>query len=328
MVACARGGNGGAGGFALRNYFDTFHRLCGIQSHMSSNFVVPGGANDESGNIGDEIILGAQGGYGVSMPTAIQFDLRDWTVSGIRKTYPSEFDTYTFNKNLAPNIPDSWGIDKLRLPYGTLNRFGNVNVSNIFKKYESNSYSIPNKPAPTGGGGGCGVSFQGIDQRPISTYTNVQSTADPNKNIVEWFAHNIGFTNDTVPNDYFQKWSNFVTGSIVLGLGGTNSYSGYLIDEIDENGVEWKFPELGWNNYRGGDGGYGFYGIQTDNVYGNTQPTVGSYYGFGGGGGGARFVLNHGDKYNTTNESTYPTKGQDGANGADGFAIVIIEGMV
>lgn len=332
MLVCAQGGNGGSGGFALRNYFDAFHMLCGIVKHQSSNFTVPGGSNDGNTNFGDEIRIGAPGGYGISMPTAIQFDRLDWTTKGIQRTYPTKYNVSTLNKNLAPNIPDSWGSNRLNLPFG--NNFRDSSNPFLFLKYKSDGFIVSDKPAPTGGGGGCGVSFNGIDRRPISTYSNIQSV-DPDKNIIEWNGHNLGFQNDTVPNDYFQKWSDFVQESIILGLGGINNDSGYLLDDTDENGVNWKFPELGWNNYRGGNGGYGKYGIEADNklhtngiAFLNTQPTTGTYYGFGGGGGAARFVLNHSDKYNQSNESTYPTTGQDGANGANGIAIVIIESLV
>lgn len=331
VFALAEGGNGGTGGIAIRDFAETYHLMCNTYSHTPGLVIVPGGANigtiiheltgevlKKDGNIGDEIRLGGPGGYGVCMPTPKQ-DIR---------VKPNKSDAYydslwehTINANSAINIPweknNSLGDDNANnvFPIGNTIR-GNVTDSEMYLKYDSNGHQIPTKPAPTGGGGGCGVLWNGVDRRNASIYAS-----DYIREYSQRYALGIN-------DDWFVRLSALITGSITLGLGGKNIETEYLINESDAFGNFYSY-EL---NSTGSHGGYGRYGIDTDNKlspngipYQDLEPEPGKDFGYGGGGGAGRYVLNHADKFRTDDEVLYPTKGQDGADGGRGLAIIIIE---
>ena len=121
-----------------------------------------------------------------------------------------------------------------------------------------------------------------------------------------------------------------------------------IIDITDDFGVnhKWEFS-IGRS---GGHGGYGSYGLWVDdadqspwsydgNPLKNLLPQSGSDFpvsylnapsylaqaATGGGGGAGRYVLNYEDKYRTDDEELYPTRGQNGARGGNGFAIIVFE---
>lgn len=329
-VASAQGGNGGSGGLAVRDSAQTFHLMCGLVYHTPGLVVVPGGANTlkNTSNIGDEIRVGGPGGYGVCMPTPKQ------TVSTkpSNNPYITELHEETIKANNAINIP--WKKDTSLGEFNVNNMFpigntvrGNLTIKNFNLKYNSNGEDIPTKPAPTGGGGGCGILWSGIDQRNANVYVGMYGRGENGTNYES--SSSIALPKKfIIPQDWLQKMANLITGSISLGLGGTNTVTEYLINETDGFGKLYSL-EL---NSTGSHGGYGKYGINTDNklspnniVYEDLQPQPGQNYGYGGGGGAGRYVLNHNDKFRTDNESLYPTKGQNGADGGKGVAIIIIE---
>jgi len=341
IVTRAQGGNGGAAGFALKKYFSPFHRLSESALTKSTGFAfVPGGANDGTTNVGSEIRIGSAGGYGMSMPTAIK---KLNTTKNPVKPYPI-IDKFSFKAANAPNFEfgnfdtNETAVDAWRLPYANIKRF--VNVGDEHLKYKKTGYLISDKSVPLGGGGGVGASYEGIDQRPVSVYTS---------DIIRYGFDKLYGMPYTIPDDYFQYTSNIISSSIRLGLGGkTLEEKDPLIDILDDVGIrhKWEFS----NQFSGGHGGYGSYGLWVDtsgedpwsfdgNNLENLLPQSGSDFPLsyanapnylaqaasGGGGGAGRYVLNYEDKYRTDNESLYPTRGQNGARGGNGFAIVVFE---
>lgn len=321
ILASAQGGNGGTGGISIRDSAEPFHLMCGSPEHSPALVMVPGGANEEMSltNVGQDIRIGGPGGYGISMPTPKQtITLRQ---PHKQDSYIDELWEHTIKANNAIDIP--WTKDTSLgdanannvFPIGNTVR-GNVSNADLYLKYNSNGYDVPTKPAPTGGGGGCGVLWSGLDRRDASIYS------------ANYVKHNTIVHRYGIPNDWFEVLADLITGSISLGLGGTNTITEYLINEADETG---KIFSLQLNS-TGSHGGYGKYGIATDNnlspnniVYEDLQPQPGQDFGYGGGGGAGRYVLNHSDKFRTDDESLYPTKGQDGADGGRGLAIIIFE---
>jgi hypothetical protein len=316
----ATGGAGGTSGLSIRDSAEAFHLFCGSTEHIPSLVMVPGGANNLYQSMGSEVRLGGPGGYGISMPAPKQTIL---TKTPAFKTDPyiDELWEHTLFANKAIDIP--WKKNNLLGDDNANNIFpigntvkGNLTISDMYLKYNSNG-ELPDLPAPTGGGGGCGASFTGLDRRNASIYsTQIQKHGGP---LSRFF---------NIPDDWFEKMADLITGSIELGLGGSNTLTEYLINDTDENGVLYQY-EL---NSTGSHGGYGFYGIETDNklspngvIYTNIQPQSGVDFGYGGGGGAGRYVLDHNDKFRTDDENLYPTKGQDGADGGRGLAIIIFE---
>lgn len=320
-LASAQGGNGGTAGISIRDFAETYHLMCASPEHTPGLVMVPGGANslDPMFNIGQEQRVGGPGGYGISMPTPRQtITLRQ---PHKQDSYIDELWEHTVNANKAINVPwikdNSLGDDNANnvFPIGNTVR-GNVSSADLYLKYNSNGYDIPTKPAPTGGGGGCGALWNAFDRRDASIYSN------------DYVKHNTIVHRYGIPNDWFQVLANLITGSISLGLGGTNTVTEYLINESDAFGNFYSY-EL---NSTGSHGGYGRYGIDTDNKlspngipYQDLEPEPGKDFGYGGGGGAGRYVLNHNDKFRTDDEVLYPTKGQDGADGGRGLAIIIFE---
>ena len=324
--ALAKGGNGGTAGLAIRDSATPYHLMCRSLDHTPSLAMVPGGANKKSDCIGSEVRVGGPGGYGITMPSPLQRWTKKITPDNINDIYYDEYGNGLYDQTLFANkaidVPykpvSNRPLENANnnFPIGNTVR-GNVSTANNYLKYSSNGYDVPTKPAPTGGGGGCGVSFAGLDQRNASVYSSLYNKT-------------LGYLKDNaqVPNDFFQRTANLITGSFLLGLGGTNTVTEYLINEADENGKLYSL-EL---NSTGSHGGYGKYGIEVDNylspnniVYENLQPQPGQDFGYGGGGGAGRYVLDHTDKFRTDDESLYPTKGQDGADGGRGLAIIIFE---
>jgi hypothetical protein len=342
-IVQAQGGNGGTAGFSLKAYFPPFHLTCDVPDHIPANVFVPGGANDSTSNFpkNAEIRIGGPGGYGVSMPTLFQSN--PYT-SNFEDRY--EISAKTFFANVAPDIPFaiyakrdhvrniqgsvtyapeinnlSENLSKTFLPYGNTTR--KVSYRSEHLKYSSNGNILPEKPAPTGGGGGVGATYKGLDQRSFELYNDFREAMQ----------------RQPLDENILQLWSNKVTGSISYGFGGVSLFNDYLINDIDENGITYQWPTGSWDVYYGGSGGYGSYGINTDNTITewagnpviNGSPSSGLFFaieeaaGYGGGGGAGRYVLNYEDKYRTDNEQLYPTRGQNGANGQDGFCIIVFE---
>ena len=326
IFVIAKGGNGGTGGISIRDSYTPYHLMCRSLDHSPSLAMVPGGANKLSECKGSEIRVGGPGGYGVTMPSPKQRWVKSITPDNINEFYYDEYGEGLYeetlfgnkaidvpwksNNNYSSNYPNN------NFPIGNTTR-GTLPISSLYLKYNSDGYDVPTKPAPTGGGGGCGVSYNGINQKDASIYNSLYpKTVAYLKNGAQ------------VPDDFFQRTANLITGSVELGLGGSNTLTEYLINDTDENGVLYQY-EL---NSTGSHGGYGFYGIETDNklspngvIYTNIQPQSGVDFGYGGGGGAGRYVLDHTNKFRTDDENLYPTKGQDGADGGRGLAIIIFE---
>lgn len=328
IFVLAKGGNGGTAGLAIRDSATPFHLMCRSIDHSPSLAMVPGGANKLSDCIGSDIRIGGPGGYGVTMPSPQQKWINKITPDTIDFIYFSEFARDLWEETIFANeaIDVPWKVNDNFNPNSHANNVfpigntvrGNLSTSDMYLKYSSNGYDIPTKPAPTGGGGGCGVSFSGVDQKSASVYP--QSV----------YTQRLGYLKDgaEVPDDFFQRTANLITEYVGLGLGGTNTVTEYLINEADETGKIFSL-EL---NSTGSHGGYGKYGIAADNdlspngiPYEDLQPQPGQDFGYGGGGGAGRYVLNHNDKFRTDDETLYPTKGQDGADGGRGLAIIIFE---
>jgi hypothetical protein len=341
IVTRAQGGNGGTAGFALKSYFAPYHRLTenGVTRPTAFAFV-PGGANDGTTNVGSEIRIGGAGGYGMSMPSAVK---QPNITGNTTKKYP-KIDDFSYKAANAPNFV--WGefdssetnVSAWVLPYGNTNRY--VTSGTEYLKYKKTGYNITDTSVPLGGGGGVGASYEGIDQRDISVYSSDLQNYGFNK----WYGKDY-----TIPNDYFKKTSNLISSSIRIGLGGnTLEEKDSIIDITDDFGVnhKWEFS-IGRS---GGHGGYGSYGLWVDdanqspwsydgNPLKNLLPQSGSDFPIsypnapsylaqaatGGGGGAGGYVLNYEDKYRIDDEELYPTRGQNGARGGNGFAIVVFE---
>ena len=348
-IVQAQGGNGGCAGVSIKKQFELFHYFCPILDHWPVSPLVPGGANDGVDNIGSEIRIGGPGGYGISMPTATKL-VDDPNEQVLLKQSKSnrlsewKLEQISYAANMAPNIPWNKGdINDLSFGYGTINRTSDISTDvQVIKKYERNGKIIPEKAAPTGGAGGCGASYQGLNQISSSIWS-IGSAIHGQNGIFEEFR-----TNGTVP-DYLKLQSNFITGSVVYGLGGVADFDEYLIDDYDENGINYRWPYSTWKNYYGGNGGYGYYGTNIDKlltdragnpVY-NVDPSSGLFFaiaeaaGYGGGGGAGTYVLSYDQRYTEetgieyryglTPELYITDRGQNGADGQNGFAIVVME---
>lgn len=374
-ITHAQGGNGGTGGFALKKPYELFHYFCQVYEHFPGLIKVPGGANDGNGNLGEEIRIGGSGGYGVSMPIATKvYDQNIYINSNQTIRQRSlEFtkDMYGYpilnSTNIAPNTPfnkinilqsnrsfshndnmhskGDWTptSDEINysIGYGNTTRVVNNNDDAI-ERYISNGKLIPDKPAPSGGGGGCGASYQGLMQLAKSEWIDEVYANPEHKNIF-----GIDLPQENFP-EYLKFMSNWITGSIVYGFGGIVDFDEYLVNDTDDKNIVHKFPSTTWKNCQTANGGYAYYGTNkdlslTDNlnnqVY-NTNPTdMSQYYpqtaGFGGGGGAGTYVLSYDDRYTTetglqyknsnTPELYIADRGQNGANGQDGLTIVVIE---
>ena len=348
-IVQAQGGNGGSAGVAIKKAYELFHYFCPILDHWPVSPIVPGGANDGVDNIGSEIRIGGPGGYGIAMPIATKLvsDPEEQKLLKQSKSYRlSEWnlEPISYAANLAPNIPWNKGdINDLSYGYGTIKRTSNISTDDdIIKKYERNGKIIPDKAAPTGGGGGVGASYQGLNQISSSVWIVGAQVHSQLGIFEEWVL------GQPLP-EYLKLQSNFITGSIVYGLGGVANFDEHLIDEFDENGVNYRWPLSTWKNYYGGNGGYGYYGTYTDKiltdrsgnpVY-NVDPSSGLFFaigeaaGYGGGGGAGTYVLSYDQRYSPetgieyryglTPELYIPDRGQNGADGQNGFAIVVIE---
>jgi hypothetical protein len=371
-VVQAQGGNGGTAGFSMKKPYELFHYFCQVYEHFPALIKVPGGANDGTTNIGSEIRIGGPGGYGVSMPIATKEYSQEIYIQSNKTIIQRLLDTFTRNMygypkingtNIAPTIPfnrmdvltsnrsfdasvfGSWsptsGVQDYIQGYGNTTRVTN-NMDDLIEKYISNGRLIPEKAAPAGGGGGVGVSYQGIMQLEKSLWIDDVYAVPDHKDI---FGQNL--SKEDFP-EYLKAMSNWVTGSIKYGFGGNVNFNEYLLDDKDEKNVTYKFPSVPWKDVKSGNGGYGFYGTNKDitlrdddnNPVYNVNPTdLSQYYpqsaGYGGGGGAGTFVLSYADRYTNETGNQYKNSltpelyiadhGQNGANGQDGLAIVIIE---
>jgi hypothetical protein len=301
----ASGGLGGSCGFAIRNAWQQWHRVCHLQDHQYDISLANGGGTSKLNSFGNEIRLGGSGGYGIPMVGIIKYPDRN---TQNYEVYPTVNDK-TINLNKAPNIPwsDNSDIPGLKLPYG----HSSLDMNSL-DVYKTTSFGIAEQLAPPGGGGGCGVTYYGVDTRnlndyypdPINTYDNGW-----------WYDSLKAWRNQEIPDDFTQVISNMVIDKITLGYGGKITINPTLFDDVDSDGVRHTVTLSD-----GGNGGYATYGISKDAQFGNTIPnTITSPgIGSGGGGGAASFITDWADR-------ELGATGQDGGNGADGLVIIVFE---
>jgi hypothetical protein len=301
----ASGGLGGSCGFAIRNAWQQWHRVCHMQDHQYDISLANGGGTSKLNSFGNEIRLGGSGGYGIPMVGIIKYPDRN---TQNYEVYPTVNDK-TINLNKAPNIPwsDNSDIPGLKLPYG----HSSLDMNSL-DVYKTTSFGIAEQLAPPGGGGGCGVTYYGVDTRnlndyypdPINTYDNGW-----------WYDSLKAWRNQEIPDDFTQVISNMVIDKITLGYGGKITINPTLFDDVDSDGVRHTVTLSD-----GGNGGYATYGISKDAQFGNTIPnTITSPgIGSGGGGGAASFITDWADR-------ELGATGQDGGKGADGLVIIVFE---
>lgn len=317
----ASGGLGGAPGFAIRNYWMTWHRLCGIITHNFALPSVPGGGSSKFDSKGDKVILGGHGGYGISAPNIEKVFEKPPTTPlnfyGLDQVYPRIKDR-TRELNSAPNIP--WAANanpNLKLPYGHLSYdMDNLGV------FDVKSFETPSELAPPGGGGGCGATWALIDNRNLEEIYSENDSNSPNYrwyNGPYWNNELQHWKNSQIPTNYTSVVSSTINNAIKLGSGGKNIGNTKLFEDVDSNGQRF-IVNLG----EGGNGGYASYGIAKDSELGNTQPnTVQSPgIGSGGGGGAAVYIPNYDDK-----DVNLGVTGQKGGDGADGLIVLVVESV-
>jgi hypothetical protein len=307
-IILASGGLGGSSGTAIRNAYSTYHRLCVYQSHQYDITISNGGGSLKLNSFGNEVRIGGPGGYGMSMPQTIKYPDR---FSQVYETYPT-VDNKSINLNKAPNIPwsNNTDIPGLKLPHG----HSSIDMNSI-DVYKKTSFGTAEQLAPPGGGGGCGVTYYGVDTRDLNEYyQNVIETPVTEDNLW-WNDVMKGWRNGILPSDFTQVISDMVVDKITLGYGGKITINPTLFDDVDSDGVRHTVTLSD-----GGNGGYATYGISKDAQFGNTIPnTITSPgIGSGGGGGAAAFIT---DWANRESGAT----GQKGGNGADGLVIIVFE---
>ena len=319
ILISAEGGYGGVAGYGLHSYFPVFHRVCGDLKHNYGDYYVPGGGSSIKKSVGNEIRPGGHGGYGIAMPSVQQI-----------ATSPPPFRDYPVvnldmkNLNVAPNIP--WDdktnkqIYSLKSPYGhTSDDITDDSVLTVTSTLK------PTSLAPCGGGGGTGISWQGVDTRNFNViYDNGTYVS---KSIE--YGHNIGFPNNEVPNDFFKVTAARISGSQTFGYGGKYVVNGVynvdntiLFDDYDSDGA--RYTVRVGSGANGGSSALTKFGTNLPNA--NKSGSISQVgYGWGGGGGAATYIKNYTDKNQTGNEALYPTRGQNGGKGGDGVLILVLE---
>ena len=317
ILISADGGYGGAGGYGLHGYYPPFHRLCGDLKHNSGDYYVPGGGSSIKKSLGDEIIPGGHGGYGIAMPSVQQI-----------ATSPPDFRDYPRvnrdmkNLNVAPNIPwddkSNKQIYSLKLPYGHIS--DDINSDEVLKVA---STLKPTKLAPCGGGGGTGITWQGIDDRNFDD-NSLYVSGSIN------YGHNKGFTNNEVPNDFFKVTSARISGSQTFGYGGKYVVNGVynvdntiLFDDYDSDGA--RYTVRVGSGANGGSSALTKFGTNSPNANKSSGSIFETGFGWGGGGGAATYIKDWNDRNQTGNESLYPTRGQNGGKGGNGVLILVLE---
>ena len=316
ILISADGGYGGAGGYGLHGYYPQFHRLCGKLIHNVGDYYVPGGGSSIKKSVGNEIRPGGHGGYGIAMPSVQQI-----------ATSPPPFRDYPKvnrdmkNLNVAPNIPWDDKTNKqiytLKLPYGhTSDDITNDSVLTVTSTLK------PTKLAPGGGGGGTGITWQGIDTRNFNDDAEYLTYILDNN-------HNIGWPNNEVPNDFCNVTAAKISGSQTFGYGGKYVVNGVynpdntiLFDDYDSDGA--RYTVRVGSGANGGSSALTKFGTNLPNA--NKSGSISQIgYGWGGGGGAATYIKNYTDRNQTGNEAVYPTRGQNGGKGGNGVLILVLE---
>ena len=316
ILISADGGYGGVGGYGLHGYYPQFHRLCGKLIHNAGDYYVPGGGSSIKKSVGNEIRPGGHGGYGIAMPSVQQIAISPPPF----RDYPT-VNRDMKNLNVAPNIP--WDdktnkqIYSLKLPYGhTSDDITNDSVLTVTSTLK------PTQLAPGGGGGGTGITWQGIDTR------NFNDNAEYLDSIL-YHSQNIGWPNDEVPNDFCNVTAARISGSQTFGYGGKYVVNGVynvdntiLFDDYDSDGA--RYTVRVGSGANGGSSALTKFGTNLPNV--NKSGSISQVgYGWGGGGGAATYIKNYTDRNQTGNEALYPTRGQNGGKGGDGVLILVLE---
>ena len=372
-LVLATGGIGGCHGVAIQAAYPAWYRfsmgsfedVCNsVNDNNMLNYITPGGGTSLSSTVNfswistygnKEIRPGGHGGYGVAMPVAVA-NYFNYTVDGTGYrfiAYPMTGASYNgyrcLFKNLfkAPDIPwDSNKIDNmpaLKSPYGSKIRIssqGDVTENSFLAAdvvmYDKFNFSKekPSLPAPLGGNGGIGASWQTLDVRVPSTLFGADDAAmdaihnffphDPGINDPKPTSADIG---NGLPNDFLQISSYRLKQEINNNSG--DSYIPKIIGDntlfstqIENNQIyTYKFSNQGayggMNLFDKTDGNPLYVDGDDANIQ-YTLPSNGTHHGQGGGGGSAAYTTNWDDRNDLISS-------QAGGDGANGFVIIVVE---
>jgi hypothetical protein len=350
----ADGGLGGANGFGIKNYWHQYHTICWDPQHNYVEGLIPGGGSQlTEKTIGENILIGGPGGYGISMPYLDKINnYYGGIIPSNLQNFVESINDYTTNpiryyRNTAPSLPfgttdivntpnfenkPTFRTQPVSYPYyGRSNAklklsipIGDDVIVHDFSK------TFPDKMGNTGGGGGTGKAYYGIFNRSYVGigYPDENTPFDPGEQIYDqngspWF---IKYPAPFPLGDYTYE----VRSTTKIGKGGRNTFNNDLLSMIDSEfrGITY-FGEGGdgghvdqWMNSSTGElvTSYREEPLQYTQVIG-IMPENGNGKGAGGGGGAGTY------SHTGLDSASFQeiNMGQVGGNGGDGRVILIVE---
>ena len=310
----AAGGRGGHTGFGIMSYYEMWHRLCYWPIHDTGIIGVFGGGSTLDNTVGgSNILIGGPGGFGVGMPLIFRIENFE------------EIDTYAYDDALSSKIylidkrayyMDSKLIYMANAPSLPCRKIDSENYPNYLDELMAIKLGIPSSSAYNNGpslygNGNITLPYGSTNNQTIASYTTPSDyapTGGGGGTGQSFHGVYTGSYNMNKMTGSFQiqppafqshtEYSNLIYSYIKRGKGGRNLLSSNVLV---------KQATLG----NGGMGGH----YNMKNMELTTQPQSGSLFG-GGGGGGAGVYSEYGGQINL---------GQNGADGADGAIILIIE---